>query len=57
MDNNYNSDKIIIINKSILSSESYEYIYLIFVNCLLLIYLSIFLDNYLSLFINNINFY
>jgi hypothetical protein len=57
MDNNYNSDKIIIINKSILSSESYEYIYLIFVNCLLLIYLSIFLDNYLALFINNINFY
>ena len=57
MDNNYNSDKIIIINKSILSNESYEYIYLIFVNCLLLIYLSIFLDNYLSLFINNINFY
>ena len=57
MDNNYNSDKIIIINKSILSSKSYEYIYLIFVNCLLLIYLSIFLDNYLSLFINNINFY
>ena len=32
MDNNYNSDKIIIINKSILSSESYEYIYLISVN-------------------------
>ena len=29
MDNNYNSDKIIIINKSILSGESYEYIYLI----------------------------
>ena len=27
MDNNYNSDKIIIINKSILSNESYEYIY------------------------------
>ena len=27
MDNNYNNDKIIIINKSILSNESYEYIY------------------------------
>ena len=27
MDNNYNSDKNIIINKSILSNESYEYIY------------------------------
>ena len=57
MDNNYNNDKIIIINKSILSNESYEYIYLILVNCLLLIYLSIFLYNYFSLFINNINFY